>query len=263
MNLTPAIIRGKLRAAAKAFKAGPALFEYSTYDQYLYGPEDTIIQNKGVDAYIDMANTDAEIANDINQYVLLAIPDVSVTPGGDDPEDKRNADLMTALISNMHGADLDPFAEMLANAVKTGMSVAEPMLIYSDIPGIGRVVGMESLYTRPTRSFTEATHGIEVNQYGQILKFNQSAEFGSNSADPEEVIYYAHKGGPENRYGTSILRPCYEPWAAKIKVRRVYQVFMVTNASGIRHAKMPAEDFNDKTKRQARQSVMEKLKSLN
>lgn len=263
MRTNPIQYMKRLRAAARVIKGDPVLFGVSSFDELLAGPEDKVIQAKGVDGYWQMYWTDAEVSSSVDTGIHLALPGISVVPGGNDAIDKRNADLITAVLDDMTGSTLDAFQRGLLNASVTGFSVIEPVFKNAMIPVLGTIAGLEGFYTRPSESFADGViNGIETDRYGRIVMFRQSGEYGGAEATPDQVVYYAHNGGPDQRFGTSMLRSVYEAWAAKIKTRRVYQVFMVTNASGLRHAKLPRADFDNPTKRAAAQGLMEKLGTL-
>jgi SPP1 gp7 family putative phage head morphogenesis protein len=234
---------------------------------YINGPEDDVIQRKGLDGYFDMAWTDAEVLSCLWHMLTLSIPGWSVTPYDDSPESARNTALVDAVLSLMEGSTLDTFQNALLNGLITGFTVAEPSWQNITVPGQGLVkgaaIGLRGIDVRPSKSFLDGLlNGILVDKYGYIESFTQSSEYGGQTITPDKVVYWAHLGTPDNRYGQSALRCVYEPWAVKQKIRRIYQVFMSTNASGIRVAKIPDKDFGDATKRQNAQNIMERLGSL-
>ena len=255
----------RIKAAATGFKMGARFFATSPYDEYLTGPEDDIIQKKGTEGYETMVQTDPEVSTSMMHFVDLSIPGVSITPGGSDPADIRNGELCKAILLDMDGSVREPFAYGFRNAGTTGFSIMEPIWERKIIQGIGPVIGLKGIYTRPSSSFANYGHnGIVTDDSGNIIMFKQlgSSNHSAVEVEPGEVLYYAYQGNANNRYGSSVLRPVYEPWAAKIKIRRIYQVFLATNASGIRHGKMPYTEWTDSAKRAKALDALKKMGSM-
>ena len=226
------------------------------------GPEDDILNTKGTDGYWVMFR-DPKVASGVDGAITLMIPDVAVEAADDTPKGLRNASFVEAVIDAIPGSTLDVFRDMLQQAIVTGPSISEPqfepVMLHGTYEGKpwGMAKGITAINVKDTQTFVDATNGIEIDRFGNIIKFNQMTTYGHTSALPCEVIYYAFRGSANNRWGTSLLHSVYDAWKYKRKILRIAAMFMATNASGIRHAVLP----NNSTEKQLAdaQSVMRRL----
>ena len=229
------------------------------------GPEDDILNAKGTDGYWEMFR-DPKVSSGVDGAITLMIPDVAVEAADDTPKGLRNASFVEAVIDAIPGSTLDVFRQMLRMAIVTGPSISEPQFepvmlqgTYEDKPW-GMAKGITAINVKNTQTFVDATNGIEIDRFGNILKFNQLTGYGHTSAFPSEVIYYAFRGSANNRWGTSLLHSVYDAWKYKRKILRIAAMFMATNASGIRTAKLP-KDSTTKQLTDA-QAVMRRLAEM-
>ena len=220
------------------------------------GPEDVIIENEGVEGYFKMLR-DAKVSANVDGVVSLAIPGISTNPGDDTDKGIRNADFVRDVLEAIPGSTIDSIRQLFKNAIVTGLFVGENQYEIMTLPEWGTVNGITAINLKPTCSFTNSMNGIKVDRFGNILEFQQDGTHGGNTATLDEVIYYAFRGNANNRYGTSLLHSVYDPWKGKQKIFRIYAMFMATNASGTRVAKVP----NNSTKKQLQdaQATMRKL----
>ena len=242
----------------------PVLSSVPLYDIGFNGPEDEIIEHEGVSGYFKMLR-DAKVSSELDGAVSLMVPGISVNVGsfkeGDTVNEKkavRNADFVRDILKAMPGSTLDVVRDqILRNSLITGFSVAEPQFELITLPEWGAVKGLSGLMLKPTCSFTDSSNGIVVDRFGNILEFKQGANHGGHAATPDQVIYTAFRGTPNNRYGKSLLNPAYDPWKMKQKVIRILMFLLAGNASGWRVAKLP----KDATKKQLQdaQALMRKL----
>lgn len=225
------------------------------------GPEDDIIEAKGVEGYTDMLR-DAKVSADVDGAVSMAIPGIVVTPGDDSDKGTRNADFVRDVLTAMKGSTIDNIRTPFRNAIVKGLSVAQLQTEIKELPNWGSVVGVTDINLKPTCSFTDSGDGIKVDRFGNIEEFKQDGNHGGHKALPEDVIYYAFRGDANNRYGRSLLHSVYDPWKRKQKIFRIYALFMATNASGIREIKLPSKIGNRATTQDDLENAQERINRL-
>ena len=220
-------------------------------------------QKKGLDDYWEMAYSDEQVASCLSTILTTALPGVCWTPSEDSDKGKRMARFVELVNDKAEGSTLEMYQAILLNALVTGFSVVEPIWMDVVLPEFGKARGLKGLYVRPSSSFEDVRpSGIRTNANGDITEFVQGPTYGGNKALPGEVFYFAYLGGPNNRKGSSLLRTIVQPVYAKREVYRLYPVFLTTNASGIRHAMIPDDEFKDPVKRENALTVMKRMASL-
>lgn len=233
------------------------LASISIQDLFWSGPEDDIIKRLGLRAYKEMSR-DEEANADIDHRLTLMMPGIQVVPTSTDDRAKRLADLVEGVLDAMPGSTISILRDqMLREAVKTGFVVAEPVWDNVRIPEFGNVRGLVGLKVRPSEFFLP--NGIKRDIFGNIEHFKEVSGGNHGTALPEEVIYYAFKGSPNNPYGMSALHPIYNAWKYKQKVERLYITFAAINASGLRSAEIPPEDAADIDKMNAANETMREM----
>ena len=221
--------------------------------------EDPIIINKGVEGYCLMVR-DPEVASNLATVFNLVMPGYQWKPADDSDEAIRNADFVNAALKLMPGSPLTVLRNQLfGNAFSTGLSVAQPEWMKVNLPDFGEVAVFSALNVKPTSSFINASPGIITDGNGKIIEFRQDSEYGGGSASIEDVIYYAYRGDPNNRWGRSGLHEVFDAFMRKREIYKIYTMFMATNASGIRVAKVSEEDADDDARMEKAQQVMRNL----
>lgn len=229
--------------AAATNKVPENLISFDQFSAMLSGPEDAIIQNKGIAAYRYMFR-DSEVSADIGHCKTLMIPGWQMKPPDTSDEAIKSAQFCTDIFNRMPGSFLSVLRDnVLGEGLVAGFSVTEPVYDTIELPDWGTVIGLQALKQKPSESFIDG--GIERDKYGNITLFKQTS---GERALPEDVIFFAYQGSPNRTYGLSILHPVYDPWKGKQKLGRIYLVFCATNASGLRIAQVKGEDASDESK---------------
>lgn len=217
--------------------------------------EDVVIEKKGIEGYRAMLR-DAEVAAAMDIRLALMIPGLHMVPGDPSEEGVKAAQFCDGVLNAMQGDLLGVIREqMLRESITTGFSISEPVEQMIVLPDFGEVIGLKTIKTAASESFTDY---IKTDEFGNIIQFDQMTTGGTITIEPEKVIYYAFKGTSWNPYGTSILHAAWDPWFLKQQLFRLYAVFATVNASGVRIGTIK----EDKEYKAQAAGYLDKLKKL-
>lgn len=123
------------------------------------------------------------------------------------------------------GASMDSYFEDILRNILTsydyGFSLSEP--IFEIVEGKYR---LKSIVVRPPHTFE-----FNIDDKGNVLKVVQYTSTGPKPFSPDIFLHYANGKEFSNPYGSSDLRPAYQPYKAKKFIERMYARYIERFAS--------------------------------
>jgi len=203
-----------------------------------------------------------EMVDDPNVYaVLFAIESMVRAVGfridaADDSEPaKAEAELVHTDFDEIDGAWGDTFSEILS-CIPFGFSLME--VLYKRLES-GRVTwdrwaprAQETIQEWTFDQTTwEATHAIQ-----QAPPRNKRV-----SIPLDRCLHFRIRPRKQNPQGSSLLRPCFDPWYFTKHIQRIEAIGIERDLTGIPEIGIPADDYNDETKRTAWEQVGSQIKA--
>lgn len=115
----------------------------------------------------------------------------------------------------------------IMKAAWQGFSITEKIIDtfeYDNTP----YLGLKRLSPKPFDSFE-----IFTDEYGKILKVEQSMDGGRKKINLDKFVYYVQNPDMDEHYGQSELREAYRSWYAKDVIVRYYNIFIERMAGGL------------------------------